>query len=507
MKDYSPPRITCFSLGLCLLLALPYLELYYDIRTPVSAFTMLPVWAIHLLGATAHELGHTALRWLFGYPAFPALDMEYGGGLTYAAPRLMMMQMGVYIALVGCILMARRRRGEILFYALCAVVLLHPLLALTRGHEVLILYAGHAAEIALGLGGAWYCLFAGHRPKTPYLAAGDFTLRTMGAGAGFYLALKNLLLCLELMVSSPLRFTYSLQKGLKEQGDFSWVAHITGLDIADAAGLLFFVALAAMAFVIYAGAKNRQSMMPSRLACCLIVAVLSLLAYGFEQFNLFFPFSLKLLLLPVAEAGHYMAVLFHEPGHAASHWLFGVPALPLVDAESGGGMTYSIGRSYAVLAGIYALFAGAAVLALYKKRRDYALLAAATAFAHATLVWSGRDVSISYFMGHGMEAIAAGYLLRRAQLGWNRPAHKGDSFVSLALSLHLAGRMLMLGLALAFSSERRLSYFVQKGFRGEGDLDKLAAHIGASLQGTALFLVVFVLVCLAAGYVSARRCE
>ena len=245
--------------------------------------------------------------------------------------------------------------------------------------------------------------------------------------------------------------------------------------------------------------------MPSRLACCLIVAVSSLLAYGFEQFNLFFPFSLRLLLLPVAESGHYMAVAFHEPGHAASNWLFGIPSLPLVDAESGGGMTYSIGRSYAVLAGIYALFAGAAVLALYKKRRDYALLAAAIAFVHATLVWCGRDASISYFMGHGMEAITAGYLLNRALAGWNKPACRADSFVSLALCLHLTGRMLLLGLALAFSNERHLSYFVQKGFRGEADLDKLAASVGASLQDTALFLVVFVLGCLAAGYISARK--
>lgn len=507
VKNYSPRRIAGFAVALCLLLALPYLELYYDIRTPVSAVTMLPVWFIHQIGAAAHEVGHTALRWLFGYPAFPALDMEYGGGVTYAAPRLMSMQAGVYAMLAGFILMARRRGAKKTFHALCGLALLHPLLAATRGHEVAILYAGHAAEVTLALGFAWYCLFCGARPQTPYLAAGDFTLRIMGAAAGFYLALKNLLLCLELMVSSPLRFTYSLQKDLKAQGDFDWVARITGLDMADAAGLLFFVALAALLFVVYAGAKNRENMIPSRLALCLGTAAASLLAYGFEQFNLVLPFALKLLLLPVAEAGHYMAIIFHEPGHAAAHWLFGIPAIPLLDPTLGGGMTYSIGRSYAVVAGIYALFAGATGLALYKKRRDIALLVVAAAFAHAALLFCGWEPAISCFMGHGTEAIVAGYLLRRALLGWSDPARKADSFVSLALCIHLAGRVFMLGIALGFSNARRMSYYVQKGFKGEGDLDKLAAYLGVSLQNVALGLACFVLLCLAAGYASTRKSQ
>jgi hypothetical protein len=305
-------------------------------------------------------------------------------------------------------------------------------------------------------------------------------------------------------VSSPLRFTYSLQKGLKEQGDFNWVSRITGLDTADAAGLLFFIALAALGFVIYAGLKNRKDMAPSRLACCIALVVASLLAYGFEQFNFNLPFSLKLLLLPVAEAGHYMAIAVHEPGHAVSHWLFGIPAVPLLDPVLGGGATYSIGRSYAVVAGIYTLFAGAAVLALYKKRRDVALLVAAIAFVHAALLWGEWEPAISCFMGHGTEALVAGYLLRRAWLGWNRPDRTADSFVSLAVCLHLAGRLLMLGIALNFSEARRMSYFVQKGFRGGGDLDKLSAYLGVSTQSVALILAVFVLACLAAGYASAR---
>lgn len=506
-KKYGAPRITRFAIAFCLLLALPYLDIYYGIRTPVSAFPMALAWVVHVLGAAAHELGHTLLRWLFGYPAFPALDMEYGGGITYATPRLMAFQAGVYAVLAGGILMARRQGRKKVFYALCVFALLHPLLALTRGHEVAILYAGHAAELATALGFAWYCLFMGQRPETPYLATGDFALRVMGAGAGFYLALKNLLLGLELMVSSPLRFTYSRQKDLQAQGDFDWVARITGLDIADAAGLLFFAALLALGFVVYAGLKDRKGMMPSRLALCLVTAAASLLAYGFEQFNLYLPFSLKLLLLPVAEAGHYMAIIFHEPGHAASHWVFGIPAIPLLDSALGGGMTYSIGRSYAVVVGIYALFAGAAVLALYKKRRDIALLVVAIAFLHAALLWGEWEPAISCFMGHGTEAMVAGYLLRRALLGWHRADKKADSFVSLALALHLAGRVLMLGVALGFSNARRMSYFVQKGFRGEGDLDKLAAYLGVSTQSVALFLAAFVIACLAAGYCSTRKAQ
>ncbi len=505
MRNYSPPRITCFALGLCGFLALPYLSLYYDINTPVSDFTGLPVYTIHLLGAIAHELGHTAARWFLGYPAFPSLDMEYGGGVTYAASRLMALQAGVYFILAGLLVRAWRLKKRVTFAALCALVLLHIPLSLTRGHEVVILYAGHATEVALGASGAWWCLFMGERPRTPYLACGDFTLRIMGAAAGFYLVLKNLLLCLELMASAPLRFSYELQKGLKAQGDFSWIGDITGLDVPDAAGLLFFTALPLILFVIYAGMKDRKDMMPSRLALCLLTVVTSLLAYGFDQFNLYFPFSLRLLLLPVAEAGHYMAVIFHEPGHAVSHWLFGIPALPLVDAVSGGGMTYSLGRSYAVLTGVYVLFAGAALLALYMKRKDYALLAVAAAFLHGALVYTEWEPAVTLFMGHGLEAIVAGILLRRAIAGWNLQGRAADSFVSLAVSLHLSARVLMLGLGLSFSEARRLSYYVQKGMRGEADLDRLSSYLGVSTQSVALFLCCFVAACLSAGVYAARR--
>ncbi len=98
------------------------------------------------------------------------------------------------------------------------------------------------------------------------------------------------------------------------------------------------------------------------------IAAISLVPFGAKQFLLDIPLALSILLLPLAEGLHYMAVLFHESGHALVHWLFGTPAFPLIDTVHGGGVTYSFGRSTALLAGVYALMSAGVLLLLYAKK-------------------------------------------------------------------------------------------------------------------------------------------
>ncbi len=56
------------GIGLVLALILP--------RFPFLNFIFTPILTI------VHELGHTVASWLFGYPAYPAFDFQYGGGVT-----------------------------------------------------------------------------------------------------------------------------------------------------------------------------------------------------------------------------------------------------------------------------------------------------------------------------------------------------------------------------------------------------------------------------------------
>ncbi len=225
------------------------------------------------------------------------------------------------------------------------------------------------------------------------------------------------------------------------------------------------------------------------------IAAISLIPFSAGQFLLDIPLALSIVLLPLAEGLHYMAVLFHESGHAITHWLFGTPALPMIDTVHGGGVTYSYGRSMAVLAGVYALMSAGVLLLLYaRKWRAAAVLAGFIAF-HGIFVWRGWGMPLGVFMGHGTESIVACWCIWRASD--LKSGHSlAERYVSMITGLHLAGRVLLLSAALMLHDMRRLSYSVQKGKRGSADLDVFAKLTGISMETAAALLALFFAICL-----------
>ncbi len=218
------------------------------------------------------------------------------------------------------------------------------------------------------------------------------------------------------------------------------------------------------------------------------------------------PFPLFLLLYPLSECFHYMTVTFHEPGHALAYWLFGTPALPVMDAVHGGGVTYSIGRSNAVLAFIYVLMAaGAGLLAQKKMWRGLALLGVFAAL-HIGLLATGYDYPLAIFAGHGMEIATCCWCIARATRTVN-PLPICERYITMIFGLHLMGRVIMLPLALIFVNARRMSYGMQKGTPGSADLDKFAHELGLPMEGAAWFmLAVFaVAITLTIVYIARRR--
>lgn len=203
------------------------------------------------------------------------------------------------------------------------------------------------------------------------------------------------------------------------------------------------------------------------------------------------PLPVYLLLYPLAECFHYMTVTFHEPGHALAYWLFGTPALPVMDAVHGGGVTYSIGRSRAVLFFIYLLAAGAAWLLAHKKAwRSLGILAVAVV-AHVALLLTGMDYPLAIFMGHGMEVATCCWCLSRATRT-QQPLPKFERYVTMIFGLHLMGRITLLPLSLILVDARRESYGMQKGRPGSADLDKFAHELGLPMEGAAwVLLAVF----------------
>ncbi len=218
------------------------------------------------------------------------------------------------------------------------------------------------------------------------------------------------------------------------------------------------------------------------------------------------PLPLFLLLYPLSECFHYMTVTFHEPGHALAYWLFGTPALPVMDAVHGGGVTYSIGRSSAVLAFVYALMAAGAWLLAHRKIWDGLALLAGCAALHIGLLATGYDYPLAIFAGHGMEIAACCWCIARATRPVN-PLPACERCVTMVFALHLMGRVVMLPLALIFVNARRMSYGMQKGTPGSADLDKFARELGWPMEGAAWFMLAAfaVAITLTMAYVIRRR--
>jgi hypothetical protein len=224
---------------------------------------------------------------------------------------------------------------------------------------------------------------------------------------------------------------------------------------------------------------------PRLIILCAALAFTAITPAIADAIGLDFPLWLRFALLPLSEALHYTAVVIHEPGHALTHWLFGEPALPTLDLEHGGGMTYAPGRSYALTAFIYALAAAGIFLLLRAHKKRVAIRLAVAVPVHAALILSGLDRFVSLIAGHGAE-IAAGAVLSAlpfARPDWlKRPIER---CIALTAGLYLLERNLFMCLNLLLNAARRREYAMQKGIPGLGDYQHACDVIGVSVQAVA----------------------
>ena len=161
-----------------------------------------------------HEMGHAAFGWLFGYPSIPAFDFSYGGGVTLQHERS---------ALLGAVVVAAAAYGAFAFRAhgllrnsLLAFLALYALLALTRGHEVVILAMGHGGELC-------FATLALHRA----LSGRGCTLaaeRPLYGLLGWFLVLGDVVFAWRLRTSAFHRELYEAAKGGGHWMDFSRLA-------------------------------------------------------------------------------------------------------------------------------------------------------------------------------------------------------------------------------------------------------------------------------------------
>jgi len=76
-------RLFIISSILAAFFLLPFLSEWLGFDLPLRGLLFIPFTGVDYMRIFFHELGHCVTFWVFGYPAVPAFDFQYGGGMTY----------------------------------------------------------------------------------------------------------------------------------------------------------------------------------------------------------------------------------------------------------------------------------------------------------------------------------------------------------------------------------------------------------------------------------------
>jgi hypothetical protein len=207
------------------------------------------------LAILVHEFGHAVAGWIFGYPAIPAFDFLFGGGVTFHTGRNGAMLFCVY-AVIGAVAWWARRRTTLLL-VVGIVAALHAILSLTRAHEAIQVAAGHLSELAFA---AYFLHRAidGTRLRTP-------AERPAYAFAGSFLVLQAVAFAWRLATSDAARVEYGAAKGGGHWMDFSRLANeFLGCELETVARLYLVLAVLTPAAVALAhGARRSRPELPA----------------------------------------------------------------------------------------------------------------------------------------------------------------------------------------------------------------------------------------------------
>lgn len=115
-----------------------------------AILSLIPFTSIlfHPLITIAHELGHAVFAWVFGFPAVPAFDFAYGGGVTSIEEEQRMWIVAAVYGLMGYAGWRVRRHPPTLV-ALGGVAVLYSYAVFSDWAEVTILTMGHGTELII----------------------------------------------------------------------------------------------------------------------------------------------------------------------------------------------------------------------------------------------------------------------------------------------------------------------------------------------------------------------
>jgi hypothetical protein len=171
------------------------------VLAPILTLTPLLQYVGWFLASLVHETGHTAMAWLLGCPAFPAIRLDGHAAALHREQQPMLCVLAI-AAIVAFGWNTVRSRGSPLRVAVAAALLVaYPIAAFTSVHEALFLLAGHLGELAFAAYAFSRALDGGF--------TGSTAERCAHAGVAWYLIGRNARLAIGLLTSEAARDEYA----------------------------------------------------------------------------------------------------------------------------------------------------------------------------------------------------------------------------------------------------------------------------------------------------------
>lgn len=187
----------------------------------------------------------------------------------------------------------------------------------------------------------------------------------------------------------------------------------------------------------------------------------------------------------------YGVVVLHEMGHTITRWLFGYLVIPHFEFnqefEQMAKAKVDFPQNGITVWAIYIAIVAAFFVALAKRHNKLAGGIATAFFVHAALNISPGHMAFIFYMGHGIELLAASYLIVHAARGeavggWIR------QYLCMIIGLYLMGKNVILALGLGIgSAAMREAYAHQRGVHVGLDFMKIAKIFGETTQTVAFY--------------------
>lgn len=195
------------------------------------------------LTSLVHEMGHSAMGWIFGCAAYPAIRLDGHAAAVHRefSPALCVLWMA---ALAGWAWTQRASRARVTL-AVVGLAIYAPLAFTSSFREGAFLIAGHLGELA-------FAAFALHQALDGGFS-GTLAERVAHAAVGAYLVGKDLVFSIGLMTSAAARAAYDGNGSFGLENDLIRFARLLRCSLPTAAG---FVLLATLAVVVSAAFRT-----------------------------------------------------------------------------------------------------------------------------------------------------------------------------------------------------------------------------------------------------------